>query len=276
MEFFRSGLYLDVMKYRTLFVSISALAVVLTVVAFFWPGPNYGTDFRGGTELELQFRGRVSSTELRAKLGELGYDNADVVAVTGRNNQYMIRVPEVSALSKNTLQRVRQSLRTGPGEARVERLKVSPGGDEITLDLSAEVEPAVIETALESVGVRVRGVSAFGRAEDHRYEAALFGLADEILRGLQGKLGERAPAQPLRVEWVGPKAGAQLRDAAIKSLLYAIVFIMIYVAFRFDLRFAPGGAIALIHDAIVTAGVLILLQKEINLKIGRASCREIE
>jgi preprotein translocase subunit SecF len=41
--------------------------------------------------------------------------------------------------------------------------------------------------------------------------------------------------------------------------------IMLYVAFRFDLRFAPGGVIALIHDAIVTVGVFVLLQKEFNL-----------
>jgi len=42
-------------------------------------------------------------------------------------------------------------------------------------------------------------------------------------------------------------------------------FIMLYVAFRFDLRFAPGGIIALIHDAMVTVGVFVLVGKEFNL-----------
>src|SRR5687768_7004741 len=104
MEFFRPGLYLDVMKYRTTFVLLSTVLVLATVAGFFWPGPNWGTDFRGGTELELQFRRGVSPSELRAKLGELGYTQADVVAVQGRNNRYMIRVPQVSALSKNQVQ----------------------------------------------------------------------------------------------------------------------------------------------------------------------------
>ncbi|MFN9953718.1 MAG: hypothetical protein ACK55I_11520, partial [bacterium] len=54
--------------------------------------------------------------------------------------------------------------------------------------------------------------------------------------------------------WVSPKAGRELRDAAIKAVLYSIVFIMIFVAFRFDLRFAPGGILALTHDALVTLG----------------------
>jgi preprotein translocase subunit SecF len=43
------------------------------------------------------------------------------------------------------------------------------------------------------------------------------------------------------------------------------VFIMIYVAFRFDLRFAPGGILALLHDAIVTLGVFVLTRKEITI-----------
>ncbi len=67
------------------------------------------------------------------------------------------------------------------------------------------------------------------------------------------------------MEWVGPKAGQQLRDAAIKSLLYAIAFIMVYVAFRFDLRFAPGGVLAMMHDVIITLGIYVLVQKEVNL-----------
>ena len=42
---------------------------------------------------------------------------------------------------------------------------------------------------------------------------------------------------------------------------------MVYVAFRFDLRFAPGGVIAMAHDAIITVGIYVLLQKEFNLTI---------
>ncbi|MBK6581150.1 MAG: protein translocase subunit SecF [Sandaracinaceae bacterium] len=64
---------------------------------------------------------------------------------------------------------------------------------------------------------------------------------------------------------MGPKAGEQLRDAAIQSLLYAVAFIMVYVAFRFDLRFAPGAVLALFHDVVITVGIYVLVQKEMNL-----------
>jgi len=76
---------------------------------------------------------------------------------------------------------------------------------------------------------------------------------------------DTVPENPLRVEWVGPKAGKQLRDAAVKSVAIAIVFIMAYVAFRFDLRFAPGGVVALVHDAMMVIGVFVVFKKEISL-----------
>lgn len=83
---------------------------------------------------------------------------------------------------------------------------------------------------------------------------------------LRQSLGaDTVPAAPLRSEWIGPKAGAQLRDSAIKSVAIALVFIMAYVALRFDLRFAPGAAFALCHDALVTVGILTVLQREVNL-----------
>jgi preprotein translocase subunit SecF len=67
------------------------------------------------------------------------------------------------------------------------------------------------------------------------------------------------------VEWIGPKAGAQLRDSALKSIGIAVMFIMVYISLRFDLRFAPGAIVSLAHDALATLGLLIILHREINL-----------
>jgi preprotein translocase subunit SecF len=69
----------------------------------------------------------------------------------------------------------------------------------------------------------------------------------------------------LRVEWVGPKAGKQLRDSARNAVVLASLIIMVYLAFRFDLRFAPGVIIACIHDAMVVIGVFVAFRKEISL-----------
>jgi preprotein translocase subunit SecF len=118
---------------------------------------------------------------------------------------------------------------------------------------------------LRAAGMQVREVAAFGNAQDLRYQAELFGVGDKLVQGLHDKFGDKVPAQPLRVEWVGPKAGAQLRDAAINAILYTIAFVMVYIAFRFDLRFAPGGVVALAHDALITLGIYVVLRKEVTL-----------
>jgi preprotein translocase subunit SecF len=74
----------------------------------------------------------------------------------------------------------------------------------------------------------------------------------------------------LKNDIVGPKAGAQLRISAFKALAWAILAIMVYLALRFDYKFAPGAIVALIHDVIIILGCFILTQKEFSLQIVAA------
>jgi preprotein translocase subunit SecF len=101
---------------------------------------------------------------------------------------------------------------------------------------------------------------------EHKVEIQLESKGDQMLNLLRDKLGpDKVPETALRAEWIGPKAGKQLRDAALKSIIISLIFIMAYIALRFDLRFAPGGIVALIHDSMIAVGSLILLGREINL-----------
>ena len=70
-----------------------------------------------------------------------------------------------------------------------------------------------------------------------------------------------------RVEFVGPKVGEELTNDGGLAMLYALIGILIYVAFRFEYRFALGSISALIHDVIITLGVFSLLQIEFNLTV---------
>jgi len=70
-----------------------------------------------------------------------------------------------------------------------------------------------------------------------------------------------------RVEFVGPKVGEELTNDGGLALLYALIGILIYVAFRFEYRFAFGSITALIHDVTITLGVFSLLQIEFDLTV---------
>ena len=73
-----------------------------------------------------------------------------------------------------------------------------------------------------------------------------------------------------RVEMVGPKVGKDLRRKGMLSILYAVVFMLIYITWRFELRFGVGAIIALVHDVLITLGVFSLTNREITLPIVAA------
>jgi preprotein translocase subunit SecF len=74
----------------------------------------------------------------------------------------------------------------------------------------------------------------------------------------------------MRKETVGPKVGKELVVSAILAIFWAIIFILIYVMWRFELRFGLGAVAALIHDVIITIGIFSLLNKEISIAIVAA------
>ncbi len=70
-----------------------------------------------------------------------------------------------------------------------------------------------------------------------------------------------------RVDIVGPKVGNELKEKGIMSLVLAIVGILIYVAFRFEWRFAVASIVALIHDVSIAAGAVALFSIDVNLDV---------
>lgn len=70
-----------------------------------------------------------------------------------------------------------------------------------------------------------------------------------------------------RVDIVGPKVGSELKEKGIMSLVLAIAGILIYVAFRFEWRFALASVLALVHDVSIAMGAISLTQMEVNLDV---------
>jgi preprotein translocase subunit SecF len=158
-----------------------------------------------------------------------------------------------------------------PDNARATEVKFSAGGDKISTryDVDPDLEK-VKDQVLSVPGVSLRASATNPQVlnpRDHRVEIQLLSKGDQLVERLRAKLGVEAvpPEATLRVEWVGPKAGKQLRDSARNAIAIATVLIMLYLAFRFDLRFAPGVIVACVHDAMVVIGVFIALRKEITL-----------
>jgi preprotein translocase subunit SecF len=295
MEFFKPGRTFDFMKARVFWIPFSLSLVFLSTLFSFWlwpnvwpHGPNYGTDFQGGTEIEvafvkpLEFGGEHDAAALRKAVEQSGFSTPDVVQVgDSAKNQYLVRVMDVSVIDDASKDKIRAAMcltadpkapvtneAACPASARATEVKFSAGGDKIAARYESSPDLQKIKEQIQSVpGIRMRPKSEplEINPRDHRVEVQLESKGDQLLNALRAKLGDAVPDHALRVEWVGPKAGKQLRESARNSVAIAIVFIMLYLAFRFDLRFAPGVVIACIHDAMVVIGVFIVLHKEITL-----------
>ena len=70
-----------------------------------------------------------------------------------------------------------------------------------------------------------------------------------------------------RVDIVGPKVGNELKEKGIMSLVLAVIGILIYVAFRFEWRFAVASIVALVHDVSIALGAITLVGLDVNLDV---------
>lgn len=70
-----------------------------------------------------------------------------------------------------------------------------------------------------------------------------------------------------RVDSVGPQVGAELKRNGLLAVFYSLLVILIYVALRFDYKYAPGAVLCLAHDAIITLAIFVLAGKEVNIPI---------
>ncbi len=266
MDLIKPGRVVDFMGMRRAWLIFSISLILISAVLLVKPGPKYGIDFLGGTEITVRFERPVDPAQLRSTLNRLGHPSAEVVPSQAAPNTFIIRVERTSTVSPEQERHLRDGVRTALGDAmQLTEFRVSPGGDHLILQLSGEKTDVEIAGLVETAGGNVRGDRAIrvGQASEHRWQVPLVSIGDQINAGLTRELHNNAALQAS--VWVSPRAGKELRDQALRAVLYSIVFIMIYVAFRFDFRFAPGGILALFHDAIVTLGFFCLTRKEVTI-----------
>ena len=124
---------------------------------------------------------------------------------------------------------------------------------------------------------------SFGNSDFNDVAIQYFGSAKEILIRIPPQKGlnsadissgiielisaENTDAEMRRVEFVGPQVGEELREDGGLAMLYALMCIMIYVAFRFQMRFSVGAVAALIHDVVITLGFFSVTRFNFDLTI---------
>jgi preprotein translocase subunit SecF len=147
------------------------------------------------------------------------------------------------------------------------------GGTLVQLKFQKATSTEQLRNAFRPIGLQNVIIQPFGDNEVvvRIGEVDLGGkeLSAIIAESLQAALGPGA-FEVRRVEVVGPKVGKDLTRKAILAIVFSWIGMLIYIAWRFEFRYAVGGILALVHDTTITIGAMSLLNKEFDLTIVAA------
>ncbi|HET9622047.1 MAG TPA: protein translocase subunit SecF [Kofleriaceae bacterium] len=252
---------------------------------------NWTTDFKGGTDIIYAFKTKggasytkVDSGKVRdilSNAGEKGFDvsdigweektdpNAPAVHIDGM----LIRTPRFSALRPEDEIAAVAELRKKFADRDI--LTATWSGDRLFVTSKKPIKNAEAGPVFKAAAANLE-LKPWTDKERERYETqdqtsgeysqqfGMWGLDRQFQQLLQSKL-DNTDVLVSQSYGVGAKAGDKLRDDAAKSIIYSIFLIMLYLAFRFDIRYAPGAAFATIHDAIMVIGVFSVTWTEVSL-----------
>jgi preprotein translocase subunit SecF len=146
------------------------------------------------------------------------------------------------------------------------------GGTLVEVHYSESVNLSAIRNILETRGFAGATVVSFGSDQDVMIRLPQ-GYSDEQGAELLGILQEASDAEGAgsvelrRTEFVGPQVGDELREQGGLAMLLALGLVTLYVAFRFQFKFAVGSVAALAHDVLITLGFFSVLGMEFDLTV---------
>jgi preprotein translocase subunit SecF len=248
---------------------------------------NWTIDFKGGTEIIFAFKDKATGTYTKIDPGKVrsslekgeheGIELSDISweATDAKGNDVkvegmMIRTPQFSALKPEQTEKARAAF----VEAFKDReAKATWSGDRLSVRSKKHVTNAEAATVLKAQGLDLKPWSKdeldlYSHPDEGTGEYTQWFGVYGLDRQYETTLEQVFPNVDVEIQQsygVGAKAGDKLRDDAAKSIVYAIFLIMLYLAFRFDIRYAPGAAFATIHDAIMVIGVFAVTWTEVSL-----------
>jgi preprotein translocase subunit SecF len=145
------------------------------------------------------------------------------------------------------------------------------GGTQIQLSYPQEANLGDIRDKLEKAGFPEAVVISYGTSKDVLVSLVPKGknpgASDEKAQGeiVNHVLAALPGAKVTEVNYIGPQVGSEMASKGLLAIIIALLGTMVYIAFRFDLRFSIGSTVALIHDPIIILGIFSFFQIEFNL-----------
>ncbi|SHE23280.1 protein translocase subunit SecF [methanotrophic endosymbiont of Bathymodiolus puteoserpentis (Logatchev)] len=160
------------------------------------------------------------------------------------------------------------------GSLAVQGLKLGidfTGGTLVEIGYKKAVNLKVMRAGLEAAGINDATVQHFGSSQEvlirlkPQEGVSNAEISTNVLNAVNVGMAEKGDVR--RVEFVGPQVGDELTEDGGLALLYSMFGILIYVAWRFEYKFALGSVAALAHDVLITLGCFSVFQMEFDLTV---------
>ncbi len=260
------NLNLDYLSKRKLFYIISTSLFLIGLINVIFRGLVFGIDFKGGTEIVLQFDNPVEISQIRQYVDKIGLGTVELKTF-GSETGVLVRT-ELQNIPRNIFPRVVDNINKEI-HSIYEGLPlniVDSTANSVTYEFANADTANVLTDKLFSAGFQTSKVS---EEPDNKRMIVSVGIADWIKENLKEKV-ENNSFKVIKEDHVGPKVGKELKEDAVIAVALSLIAILIYLAFRFKFIFAFGAVLALFHDVLITLGLYSVLYNVIpglNLEI---------
>ncbi len=267
MEIIKNSLNIDFVGKVKLFAGISTVLVVISLILIFTKGLNYGVDFAGGTEIQVKIDG-TTTAELRNALAEVG--DVEIQNFEGKGDQFLLKLPKISTVDAPAVNGYIDEFKAQfPEAALLKKHFDAEVGDRIEIWFDKPVDTTKVADLYKKHNIPTSGIIGYKQVgERHIYTVMLVGFTNKVIEIASKKLGKTIELE--RVELVGPKVGKKLRIDAFMSVIYSLICLLVYIAFRFNYRFSPGAILCLAHDVAITTGLFVILRIPFDLTVVAA------
>lgn len=256
---------IDFIDWRKKAFLISVIIIAIGIISIVVKGGlKLGLDFTGGVEIHLKFDKSPSIVQIRSELARIGLGEA-IIQQYGRKEENLVLIRyKVETLPEKIASEIIAYRRTQGEFTDLEELKNIPeieavGYEELvslfTLDPSQKEKTHLNQADEDSL------VSSISEITKRKITA-------KIIEGIKEEFKEEGnPFLIQSINLIGPQISKELQKSALLSVAFALIGMLIYIAWRFELKFAAGAVIALVHDVSICIGALSLGNYEITLPI---------
>jgi len=266
----------DFVGKRHFFIGLSLSILAVSALSIFTKGFNYGVEFTGGSQLEINFNEKTDAdhpalpkkeptiADVRSAIDPVAPGASVVTTGAAADHDFLIRVQSTTGGSEHLGDDIREAIVGKFGEPKISYWggldPETRDSVKFTLD-DPNATPDDVKAALAAApalkGVRVEDVR-----KDHatgEYTITLANAARDVLAAIDAQFGKGSYEQSS--DAIGAAVSHDLRTNAFLAIGLACILIAVYIWLRFEVDYAPGVVVALIHDAGITMGIWSIFGK---------------